>query len=63
MYYFHGRSDVYAVKWQNGKGYSPAIRNKWEYYHLRNNPEKQAQIVEYLPYTEQMVEEQILGRK
>ena len=33
--YFSGRLDVYAQKWSNGKGYSPALKNWWDFYKVQ----------------------------
>lgn len=60
MKYFAGRSDVYAQKWSNGKGYSPALKNWWDFYQLRNDKAAQKRLAkEYDPYTKRVVYEQI----
>lgn len=58
--YFSGRLDVYAQKWSNGKGYSPALKNWWDFYNLRNNKAAQNKLTkEYLPYTTTTIFDQI----
>lgn len=58
--YFAGRSDVYAQKWGNGKGYSPALKNWWSFYQLRDNKAEQAKLQkQYAPYTKQVIYQQI----
>jgi hypothetical protein len=62
MSLFHGRDDVYALRWENKrsgkKGYSPACKNSWipgvcplpqKKCHQCSNPD-------YLPYTSESVE-------
>lgn len=59
--YFSGRPDVYAQKWSNGKGYSPALKNWFAFYKTRENKELQSKLVKhYLPYTVKTVHEQIM---
>lgn len=58
--YFSGRSDVYAQKWSNGKGYSPALKNWWAFYQTRNDKLAQAKLTkEYASYTDQVIYDQI----
>ena len=65
MSLFHGRDDVYALRWENKhngkKGYSPACRNSWvpgvcplpqKKCHQCSNPD-------YLPYTSESVEKHL----
>lgn len=60
--YFNGRPDIVAQKWSNGKGYSPALTNWWDFYNLRNSKEAQSKLVkEYLPYTEKVIYDQIMS--
>ena len=55
---FAGRSDVYAIRWQNagtGKaGWSPAVRGGWSKARDRDR--------EYLPFTDEVVEAHFAGR-
>ena len=58
--YFAGRPDVFAQKWSNGKGYSPALKNWRIFYQLRNNKEALSKLKkQYLPYTRKVIYEQI----
>lgn len=58
--YFSGRSDVYAQKWSNGKGYSPALKNWWAFYQTRHDKDAQNHLTkEYAPYTNQVIYDQI----
>lgn len=58
--YFSGRLDVYAQKWSNGKGYSPALKNWWSFYQLRNDKAAQRKLdKQYAPYTEKVIYDQI----
>lgn len=56
---FRGREDVYAVHWRNErtgkKGYAPACEDPWS---LRKGQPKK-----YLPMTEQVVQEHLIGAK
>ncbi len=59
--YFSGRPDVYAQKWSNSKGYSPALKNWWDFYQARNNKYLQSKLIkEYAPYTSKTIYDQIL---
>lgn len=58
--YFAGRPDVFAQKWSNGKGYSPALKNWRSFYQLRNNKEALSKLKkQYLPYSRKVIYEQI----
>ncbi|WP_234982441.1 TOTE conflict system archaeo-eukaryotic primase domain-containing protein [Limosilactobacillus caccae] len=60
--YFSGRTDVYAQKWSNGKGYSPALKNWWSFYKLRNDKEAQKNLKkDYAPFTKEVIRDQILS--
>lgn len=60
--YFSGRLDVYAQKWSNGKGYSPALKNWWDFYQARNDERALSQLVkEYEPYSDKTVYDQIVN--
>lgn len=60
--YFSGRLDVYAQKWSNGKGYSPALKNWWAFYQTRNDKVAQEKLTkEYAPYTRKVVYDQIIS--
>lgn len=59
--YFAGRSDVFAQKWSNGKGFSPALENWWDFYQAHNNPTKQLKLIkQYKTYTMQVIYDQIV---
>ena len=58
--YFAGRDDVYAQKWSNGKGYSPALTNWWDFYQVRDDKVAQKKLTKkYKPYTEKTIYDQI----
>ena len=58
--YFAGRPDVYAQKWSNGRGYSPALKNWWAFYQARNDKAVQEKLPKnYAPYNTQVVHDQI----
>lgn len=60
MEYFAGRKDVYAQKWSNGKGYSPALTNWYEFFQARNDRHKRQSITKhYATYTKKVVYQQI----
>lgn len=60
--YFTGRPDVYAQKWSNGKGWSPALKNWWDFYELRNNPTAQKQLTkEYKPFSNKTIYDQLVS--
>lgn len=62
---FRGREDVYPVRWENmqsGKsGYSPVIKNKWEYFEAKKNGNKNL-IPEYLPLSDEVIQHHLEGK-
>lgn len=62
---FRGREDVYPVRWENtrtGKsGYSPAIRNKWEYLGAKKHGNRDV-VPEYLPLTDEAILQHLEGK-
>lgn len=60
--YFTGRSDVYAQKWSNGKGWSPALKNWWNFYQLRTNQNALKHLTkEYRRYSNKMIYDQLIS--
>ena len=64
---FRGRGDVYPLRWVSKKtgkaGYSPAIKDPWEYRRRSINAGKATEEPEYLPLTDQVIQEHLEGRK
>lgn len=62
---FRGREDVYPVRWENqrtGKsGYSPAIKNKWEYFEAKKSGDKSV-TPECLPLTDEVIQHHLEGK-
>lgn len=62
---FRGREDVYPLRWEssrNGKsGYSPAIKNKWEYHEAKKQGDKNVNP-EYLPVTDEIIQQHLEGK-
>ncbi|MEB3211905.1 MAG: DEAD/DEAH box helicase family protein, partial [Leptolyngbyaceae bacterium] len=62
---FRGREDVYPTRWENlrsGKsGYSPAIKNKWEYFEAKKQGDKSI-APDYLPITDDVIQQHLEGK-
>lgn len=60
-----GRDDVYPVRWENkqtGKsGYSPALKNKWEYLDAKKRGDKSV-APEYLPLSDDVILQHLEGK-
>ncbi len=62
---FRGREDVYPIRWDNPKngksGYSPALKNKWEYLDAKKRGDKSV-IPEYLALTDDVIQQHLEGK-
>lgn len=64
---FHGREDVYAIRFEtaNGKGYSPACRRNWDALRSLSKAEwkkRDKETRELLPLTDQAVHDHLSGK-
>lgn len=62
---FHGRQDVYAVRWENRKGasgYSPACANEWDPL-LCKKPCSKCPNSQYIPVSDDAIRAHLLGEK
>lgn len=62
---FRGREDVYSVRWENLKngksGYSPALKNKWEYQDAKRLGDRSI-LPEYLYLTDKVIQQHLEGK-
>jgi hypothetical protein len=62
---FRGREDIYPIRWENAQsaksGYSPAIRNKWEYIEAKKQGDKNV-IPQYLALTDEVIQQHLEGK-
>ena len=62
---FHGREDIYPVRWENSRtgksGYSPALRNKWDYLEAKKRGDKNISP-EYLALTDDVILQHLEGK-
>ena len=61
---FHGREDVYAVRWESRKGksgYSPACAHEWDPL-LCRKPCAKCSNGKYLPISDEVIRDHVLGK-
>lgn len=65
---FHGRTDVYAIRWENKNGrsgYSPACKNEWDRRFCRKPKIKCSECPnsEWLPVTDKLIHSHLTGKQ